>query len=410
MFNKLLKREKDVLFSLKEIENNKNIKKGILVLESEYFEIIKVILEEGLEEREREYEIEEQLENRIINYEVLDYIEKEISLGKKDGIEESIIILIKREKIYEITNRVKEKKIEIKGIIPVFLLKYFSNNDKENEIFLDIGMVRTTTAIFKNNTLKDIVTIDTERDEILDSQEEFNELLERVMFSFEEEIFTDIERITIYEKDRELESLIKNSELYQKEISIENWKNYEITFNKNFDFIPAEYRRGMEQRKNIKSGMIILSGILVVEFLLFFFLTSIKNHEMKNIEKFEGDLGNFKVKIEKKREKIKSFENFKEKKSKLVEKMSFGKFKIYEVLEELKKCKSLQMNFEGIEYNGKDMLKIIGRVQEEKEIYEFEKNLIKNNRFFYLNHDYIKKQENGYEFQIDIGVKNENNK
>ena len=90
--------------------------------------------------------------------------------------------------------------------------------------------------------------------------------------------------------------------------------------------------------------------------------------------------------------------------------MSFGKFKIYEVLEELKKCKSLQMNFEGIEYNGKDMLKIIGRVQEEKEIYEFEKNLIKNNRFFYLNHDYIKKQENGYEFQIDIGVKNENNK
>ncbi|WP_304159234.1 hypothetical protein [Fusobacterium ulcerans] len=188
MFNKLLKRENDILFSLKEIENNKNIKKGILVLESEYFEVIKVILEEGLEEREREYEIEEQLENRIINYEVLDYVEKEISLGKKDGIEESIIILIKREKIYEITNRVKEKKIEIKGIIPVFLLKYFSNNGKENEIFMDIGMARTTAAIFKNNILKDIVTADTERDEILNSQEEFNELLERVMFSFEEEI------------------------------------------------------------------------------------------------------------------------------------------------------------------------------------------------------------------------------
>ncbi|WP_304159232.1 hypothetical protein [Fusobacterium ulcerans] len=220
----------------------------------------------------------------------------------------------------------------------------------------------------------------------------------------------DIERIAIYEKDRELESLIKNSKLSQKEILIENWKNFEITFNKNFDFIPAEYRREMEQRKNIKSGMIILSGILVVEFLLFFFLTSIKNREMKNIEKLEENLGNFKVKIEKKREEIKSFENFKEKKSKLMEKVSFGKFKIYEVLEELKKCKPSQMNFEGIEYNGKGMLKIIGKVQEEKEVYEFEKNILKNNRFFYLNHDYIKKQENGYEFQIDIGVKNENNK
>lgn len=410
MFNKLLKREKDILFSLKEIENNQNIKKGILVLESEYFEIIKVILEEGLDEREREYEIEEQLENRIINYEVLDYVEKEISLGKKDGIEESVIILIKREKIYEITNRIKDKKIDIKGIIPVFLLKYLSNNDKENEIFLDIGMARTTTVIFKNNMLKDIVTIDAERDEILDSQEEFNELLERAMFSIEEESFDDIEKITIYEKDRELENLIRNSELSEKEISIENWKNYEIIFNRNFDFIPAEYRKGIEQRKNIKSGMVILLGILVVEFLLFFFLTSMKNNEMKKIEKLERDLGNFKEKIEKKRQEIKSFENFKEKKSKLVEKMSFGKFKIYEVLEELKKCKSLQMNFEGIEYNGKDMLKIIGKAQEEKEIYEFEKNVLKNSRFFYLNHDYIKKQENGYEFQIDIGVKNENNK
>ena len=85
MFNKLLKREENILFSLEEIESSQDIKKGILVLESEYFEIVKISLEEDLDEREKEYEIEEQLENRIINYEVLDYIEKEISLGKRDG-------------------------------------------------------------------------------------------------------------------------------------------------------------------------------------------------------------------------------------------------------------------------------------------------------------------------------------
>ena len=174
MFNKLLKREGNILFSLEEIESSQDIKKGILVLESEYFEIVKISLEEDLDEREKEYEIEEQLENRIINYEVLDYIEKEISLGKKDGMEESVIILIKREKIYEITNKVKDKKIDLEGIIPIFLLKYLSDFNKENEIFLDIGLVRTTFVIFKNNILKDIVTIDIERDEILNSQEEFN--------------------------------------------------------------------------------------------------------------------------------------------------------------------------------------------------------------------------------------------
>ena len=151
MFNKLLKREGNILFSLEEIESSQDIKKGILVLESEYFEIVKILLEEDLDEREKEYEIEEQLENRIINYEVLDYIEKEISLGKKDGMEESVIILIKREKIYEITNKVKDKKIDLKGIIPIFLLKYLSDFNKENEIFLDIGLVRTTFVIFKNN-------------------------------------------------------------------------------------------------------------------------------------------------------------------------------------------------------------------------------------------------------------------
>ena len=151
MFNKLLKREGNILFSLEEIESSQDIKKGILVLESEYFEIVKISLEEDLDEREKEYEIEEQLENRIINYEVLDYIEKEISLGKKDGMEESVIILIKREKIYEITNKVKDKKIDLEGIIPIFLLKYLSDFNKENEIFLDIGLVRTTFVIFKNN-------------------------------------------------------------------------------------------------------------------------------------------------------------------------------------------------------------------------------------------------------------------
>ncbi len=132
MFNNFLNREKDTFFTL---EDTENVKKGILVLESEYFEIIKIILEEDLDEREREYEIEEQLENRIINYEAVDYIEKEIFLRKIDEIEENLIILIKREKIYEIADKIREKGIDLKGIIPVFLLKYLSNEEKKMKFF-----------------------------------------------------------------------------------------------------------------------------------------------------------------------------------------------------------------------------------------------------------------------------------
>ncbi len=407
MFNKFLKREKNILFSL---EDMKNIKKGILILESEYFEIIKIILEEDLDEREREYEIEEQLENRIINYEAVDYIEKEIFLEKKDGTEEILVILIRREKIYEIADRVREKNIELKGIIPVFLLKYLSNKEKKNEIFLDMGIDRTSVVVFKDNKLKDIVTIDIEKNEALYSLEEFNELLERIIFSIEEENFDSIEKITIYEKDKELKNFIGKSELYKKEAVVENWRNYEITFNKSFDFIPLEYRKGMEQRKYLKYGTTIMAVILIIEFFLFFFFANIRNNEMKSIESLEKDLGNLKGKIEKNRQEIKKFENFKDKKSKLMKKMNFGKFKIYEILEELKKCKSSQIYFDGLEYDGKNILKVIGRATEEKEIYEFEKNILKNNNFFYLNHDYVKKQEYDYEFQMDIGVKNERNK
>ncbi len=407
MFNNFLKREKNILFSL---EDMKNIKKGILVLESEYFEIIKIILEEDLDEREREYEIEEQLENRIINYEALDYVEKEILLEKKDGTEEILIILIKREKIYEIADRVRGQNIELKGIIPVFLLKYISGRNKKNEIFLDMGIGRTSAVVFKDNKLKDIVTIDIEKNEVLYSQEEFNELLERIAFSIEEENFDNIEKITVYEKDRELESFIEKSKFYRKETVVENWKNYEMTFNKSFDFIPLEYRKGMEQRKYIKYGTVILTIILIIEFFLFFFFTNVRNNKMKSIENMERDLGSLRGQIEKNRQEIKKIENFKDKKSKLIKKMNFGKFKMYEILEELKKCKSSQIYFVGLEYDGKNTLKVIGRAAEEKEIYEFEKNILKNNDFFYLNHDYIKKQEYDYEFQMDIGVKNERNK
>ena len=82
-----------------------------------------------------------------------------------------------------------------------------------------------------------------------------------------------------------------------------------------------------------------------------------------------------------------------------MKKMNFGKFKIYEVLEELKKCKSSQINFEGIEYNGKDKLKIIGKSLEEKDIYEFEKAILKNNNFIHLNHDYIKNSKMNMSFK-----------
>ena len=218
MFNNFLNREKDTFFTL---EDTENVKKGILVLESEYFEIIKIILEEDLDEREREYEIEEQLENRIINYEAVDYIEKEIFLRKIDEIEENLIILIKREKIYEIADKIREKGIALKGIIPVFLLKYLSNEEKKDEIFLDIGMGRTSVVVFKDNKLRDIVTIDIEKGEGLYSQEEFDELLERIVFSIEEENFDNIEKIE-KEKNDNIEFYYSLSALEMKKIILKS--------------------------------------------------------------------------------------------------------------------------------------------------------------------------------------------
>lgn len=66
------------------------------------------------------------------------------------------------------------------------------------------------------------------------------------MFSFEEEILMIEEQL--FKRKIGAESLIKIASFLKRNIDRELEK-FEITFNKNFDFIPAEYRREMEQRK-----------------------------------------------------------------------------------------------------------------------------------------------------------------
>lgn len=71
-------------------EMKRELKSGIIVLENRYFNIEKISLELGLDEKERELEIEEILEDRIEDYNPVEYIEKEIVLEKNEEFEESL--------------------------------------------------------------------------------------------------------------------------------------------------------------------------------------------------------------------------------------------------------------------------------------------------------------------------------
>lgn len=391
-------REEIKYITTDELEN-KNIR-GVLVLKSSFFQIVKVILDKDLDDRERELEIEEQLENRIEDYDPLEYIEKELPLNETSDEEEIAVILLKRSLLYELLEKATKNKIEILGIIPIFLLGFTAKKEKKKEIFIYTQSERTTAVIFEDRELKDLISIEIEREEFF--YEGAEEFLEKVTYN---EIGS-IERIHLCEEDSELEEKF----IPYAEVIIDKWKNTTADFEESCSFLPQEHRDGLKKKKYIKVLGVGLLAILILEFAIGFSFDKIKNDSMKNTAKLQNEIGIYKEKINNKRKKIEEFKDYREETEKLTEKMSFSNIKLNILLDEIKKCQPVRITNSTIEYDSKKTLRIIGEAVNEKDIIEFEKRILQSPLFIYLNHDYIIRDENSYLFQLDIEVKNERNR
>ena len=126
--NKFLKKEKLNFFTLEEIENYKN---GILLLESNFFHLIPLTLSKDIDEREREFEITEKLENIFDEYDSFYFLDKEIILEEDEEKEKTLLILIEKDKIYTLLDNLKDKKTDLLGIYPLFLIELFNKDNLE---------------------------------------------------------------------------------------------------------------------------------------------------------------------------------------------------------------------------------------------------------------------------------------
>lgn len=394
--NKINRKKENIKYiTVKDLENKNS--SGILILEEEYFQIVKIILEKDLKNKERDLEIEEQLENRVTDYDPLEYIEKEITLSENLEEEKIAIILLKRNTLYNLLEKAEKNNIKLFGAIPIFLLSLIIEKEKENEIFIYPQQEKTLAAIFKKGELTDLVSVEIEKEDIF--YEGVENLLEEITFAETEKI----ERIHLWEKDKDLEEKF----LSYGEVVIDTLENFPITYKESCCFLPLEYKDKFKKKKYIKLLGTILLTILLTEFGAGFLFSNFQKKDKESISKLQNEIGIYKERIDNRKKEIEEFTDFKEKSKELTAKMSFSNMKMNLLLAELEKCQPDNLIFSTLEYNGKGILKVTGESAEEKNIIELEKNILQSQFFKHLSHDYIKRVENSYLFQFDIGVENE---
>lgn len=395
MFKRKEKLKEEIEYiTLEDIE--RGIKSGIIVLENNHFKIVKIFLEKGLDEKERELEIESILDEKIENYDPLEYIEKEIFITEDEKLEEIILVLLERDIVETIIKKGKEKKRKVFGIIPAFFLKALEVEKDSNELFIDLDIESVVLAEFNEGKIKDISLIEIEKNKILES--EVDEILQYI-FEIEEE---KINKISFYEKDREVAEIFENID--NIEIEVKDWKNGNIKYNYNYDFLPLEYLDSLKKEKVIKKWGVIVFIIFILQIVLGFSLQYFCNKIDDKIDILESDIGDNQEKIEKLKEKILVLEEEEKLKIEELNKIELKKLRIGNLLQQIEKIKPKGLNILNIEFDGKNKLKIIGNSISEEKILKFQEKIIKNSKFKNFNHDYIKFEEEIYNFQLDVEV------
>lgn len=377
-------------------EMKRELKSGIIVLENRYFNIEKISLEIGLDEKERELEIEEILEDRIDDYNPVEYIEKEIVLGVNSEFEELIIILLKRSIVEELLQEGKEKKIEIYGVIPSFFIRSLEVDKNIAELFIDVDEDRTVILEFADGKIRNLSYVEMEREKILES-----ELEEILKYIFEVDL-TIFDKVVFYEKDSEIGEIFQ--EIDSIDVEINNWKEKDIEYNYNYDFLPLEYLESLKMKISLKKKIIVFFIVFILQIFIgaiFQYFCRLDSDKIMNLEK------NIRIcqdKIEELRGKIIEIEEKEKIREEKLERIEFKNIKLNDVLKSIDEFKPKGITILNIELNENNSLKIIGNSIDEIKILRFQEKIIGSTKFKNLNHDYIKREEENYNFQLEVEV------
>ena len=334
-----------------------------------------------MDEREREFEINEKLETLFEEYDSFYFLEKELSLETNKSAEKTLLILIEKDKIYTLLDNLKEKKISLLGIYPLFLVELF-NKDNIEKTYVEIESEKYRIYHFLENKLINYQEIDFDRDELITNPTYLEENLNGESF--------------IYPNQLEIQEFFPM-------LKVRSWNNYSLNLKDDLNFLPADYIKEINYKKNLKLAILTLSVVTIISTLLFFSLQFFIKKEQNRLNVLEENYSNLHEKNLQLREEILNLENeikdIKEK-SKVRE---FKNIKLTQLLKAIYSCGDLE--FSSIEYSDR-LIILKGFSSSENEIYRFQNNILDYNFFKNFNHDFIKLNDKNYEFHIEIEVDN----
>lgn len=374
-----------MFFTLDEMEDKKE---GVLLLDSFLFQIISLSLSKGIDERERELEIEEKLDELIDEYDSFYYIDKEITIYEDEDIEKTLIIMIEKDKIYSLIDRVKESGIKLLGVYPLFFMEFF-NLDGEERNYIEIDEERSRVYTFSKNRLIDFQELEMERDEILAEPKYLEEYLKVGYKNF------------IYPDKEELKEQITNLEVI-------DWHNYNYHLNREYDYLPEEYHSELSYKKQLKGTTILLSLVTILGGIFFFLLQFFIDGEIEKLNSLQESYQELKekniamgVEIEElEKEIVKVREENRER--------GFNGLKLSQLLLPFFKNSS-SIEITKLEYDGVGTINIEGSSFLEEDIYSFQNSILTNRYFKRINQDFIKFENGKYQIDMDIEVEYDKN-
>lgn len=372
---------KDNFFTLDEIENYKS---GILFLNSEYFYLVPMSIPKDIDERERSFEIDEKLSEHFNEYDNFYFLEKELILNSDETDEKIVLILIEKDKIYSILNRVDSLKINLQGIYPLFLVELF-NLDNQDKDYIEIFDDKFRVYSFLKGKIANFEEIELEKKEIIETPEYLTEHIQNSPF--------------IFQNQKELLKYIPNLEL-------RDWKNYPLHKNTEFDFLPNDYKYKITFKKISKIIKITLAILIIFLSLIFFVLDNLIQNQQEELNILQTKRGKLhSVTLEKKKE-IEELEKDILKFKENMKSQEFSNLKLSDLLTSLLN-NPFKVIIASIEVDENKVITIVGKSINESYFYQFENYLLSLKYFDNLNHDIVKREaQGGFEFILDLEVNN----
>lgn len=377
------KNKKVKFFELDEVEN---IKEGVLLLESQWFKIVKISISKVDDERERELEIDEKLEDEIEGYDSFYYLSKEITLYEDDEIERVIVIMLEKDRVYTLLENIKSKRIKLLGIYPLFFMEFF-NCDGKVKSYLEIDDDRTRVFTFSNNKFIDFQDIELEKEEILSNLNYIDEYLEDNSLKF------------VYPDQSELREYIENLE-------IRDWREYNSFLKEEYDYLPEDYKKELKYLSSVKVIMFMLSVVIIIGTIFFITINLLTDRKRERLGELQKNYVELKNKNLTTTENIRELEDEIKKLREESREREFKKIKISKIYTFLFE-NSDGIRFEKLEYDGEKIIGVDGIAETEEEIYNYQHKVLASGYFKNINQDFIKLEEKLYrfkmEFEIDYG-------